>query len=106
MDKELIKIAEKTLNMLDKKSWKSVSLDNILDKSNAKKKKFEKIVKKQDLLKNLNKYFDFNLSLQAKLIEKSSNKDMIFEVLMMRFDILQKYRSAILSIFVSFKKTF
>lgn len=104
MDKDLVKIAEKTLNMLDKKSWKSISLNNILDQSNAKKKKFENIISKQDLLKNLNKYFDFNLSLQAKLIEKSNNKDMIFEVFMMRFDILQKYRRAILSIFASFKK--
>ena len=39
MDKDLVKIAEKTLNMLDKKSWKSISLNNILDQSNAKKKK-------------------------------------------------------------------
>ena len=64
MDKDLIKIAEKTLNMLEKKSWKSISLNNILDKSNAKKKKFEKndnqievIESLADFIKNKENFF-------------------------------------------------
>ena len=56
------------------------------------------------LLKKINEYFDYKLSIDSKNLEQSSNKDMIFEILMMRFDILQKYRKAVISIFNSFKK--
>ena len=41
--------------------------------------------------------------MESKKIENSNNKDMIFEILMMRFDILQQHRKGIISIFNSFK---
>ena len=56
---------------------------------------------KNDVLIMINHYFDYKLSLISINIEKSSNKDMIFEIIMMRFDILQKNRKAIQSIFSS-----
>ena len=55
------------------------------------------------MLKNINYYFDFLLTLEAKNIENSNNKDMIFEILMIRFDILENNRKAIISISRSFK---
>ena len=100
-DKQLI--AKIALKILKTKNWNNISLDEIKKKS--KVKSFDRLINnKQDVLKNINNYFDYNLSLISKNIEKSNNKDMIFEVLMMRFDILQNYRNSVISIFDSFKK--
>lgn len=102
MKQELKKIAEITLNLLNKKSWTILSLREVKQKS--KVKSFDQLIKnKQELLNNINFYFDYCLSMQIKNLEDSSRKDMIFEILMMRFDILQNNRKAILSIFKSFK---
>ena len=54
-----------------------------------------------DLLKNLNRYVDSNLIENTQNIENSSTKDMLFEVLMARFDILQMNRVSFLKIFAS-----
>ena len=103
MNKNLIKIAEVTLFILEKKSWSDLSLKEVKKKS--KVKFFDNLIKnKQGILKILNNYFDYKLSNDAKNIEKSNHKDMIFEILMMRFDILQIYRKSVISIFNSFKK--
>ena len=102
MNKELKEIAEITLKLLSKKSWKILSLKEV--KQKTKVKLFDELIKnKQELLNNINSYFDYSLSLQIKNLEDSSHKDMLFEILMMRFDILQNNRNAILSIFKSFK---
>ena len=96
------KIAEKTLNILKKKSWKNVSVDEILKNHNKKK---IKIKSKIDLLKNINRYVDNLLINEMKSIENSSTKDMLFEVLMTRFDILQKNRQSFIKIYEGFVKT-
>ena len=102
MNKELIKIAKKSLQILSTKPWQILSLEEIEKKSNVKL--FNKLIKnKQDLLNNINAYFDYILSIKVKHIEDSNNKDMIFEILMMRFDILQINRKSIISIYKSFK---
>ena len=103
MNKELKKIAEITLKLLSKKSWKSLSLKEVKKKS--KLELFDELINnKQELLNNINFYFDYSLTLQIKNLEDSSHKDMLFEILMMRFDILQNNRKAILSVFKSFKQ--
>jgi len=97
------KIAKITLEFLAKKSWSSLSTEIIKKKSTLNS--FNRIIKsKTDLLKNINKYFDYILSLEIKNLENSSKKDMIFEIIMMRFDILQVHRKAINSIYKNFKK--
>ena len=102
MKQELIKIAQVTLKILSKKSWKYLSVREVRQKS--KIKVFDnKIKNKHVLLRNINAYFDHVLSLDARGMDKSNRKDMIFEVMMMRFDILQNNRKALLSIFKSFK---
>ena len=104
MNKQLIKLAEKTLLRLEKKSWKSIKIDEIYNKTNINKKILQnKISSKRDLLKNINLYFNFKLRNNADSIEQSTHKDMIFEVIMMRFDILQIYRKPIIKIFEFFK---
>ena len=97
MNKTNIKIAQVTLRILKETSWDNVKVEEVKDK--VKIKSFDKFIKnKKDFLKCINQYFDYKLSMNSQSIEKSNNKDMIFEVLMMRFDLLQTYRKEILSI--------
>ena len=94
------KIAQKTLNILKKKSWNAFTLEQIL--KNVKVKKTYKT--KFDLLKAISKYVDYLLINKTKFIENSSSKDMLFEVLMARFDILEINRKAFLEIYNILKK--
>ena len=94
------KIAEITLKKLTNKSWSKLSLDDVLVK-NIKKKKY--INTKNDLLKNLNRYVDSILVEQTKYLENSTTKDMLFEVLMMRFDVLQQNRISFINIYNALK---
>ena len=100
MNKENINIALKTLKLLKKKSWGEIRLEEIIRNS----KKHKKTIKtKNDLLKNINRYVDYLLKKETSSIEKSSTKDMLFEVIMSRFDVLQKYRNSFLTLFDSYK---
>jgi len=96
------KIAEITLKKLANKSWSKLSLDDVLTKS-IKKKKI--INTKNDLLKNLNRYVDSILIEKTKYLENSTTKDMLFEVLMMRFDVLQENRISFINIYNALKKS-
>ncbi len=96
------KIAEITLKKLVNKSWAKLSLDDVLENS-VKKKKY--IDTKNDLLKNLNRYVDSILIEKTKYLENSTTKDMLFEVLMMRFDILQQNRLSFIKIYNELKKS-
>ena len=98
------KIAQQTLKLLQKYEWKSISIDMICKKLKLSKKTISRNIKiKNDLLKNINQYFDDLISVKIKSIEKSTSRDMIFEILMLRFDLLNSYRSSILKIFSFFK---
>tara|TARA_Y100000996_G_scaffold339507_1_gene276446 strand:+ start:91 stop:633 length:543 start_codon:yes stop_codon:yes gene_type:complete len=96
------KIAKDTLKKLYKQSWDKLTLDDVLDK---KVKKQKIINTKNDLLKNINRYVDNSLIEKTKNIESSSTKDMLFEVLMARFDILQENRISFIKIFKALKKS-
>ena len=98
------RIALKTLNILKKKTLNNLKVDEVL-KEFIKKKFKNKIKSKLDLLKNINRYVDDLLINQMKSLEQSSNKDMLFEVFMARFDILQKNRQSFISIYEGFKKS-
>ena len=89
MHQSNIKIAKRTLNILKNKTWDRIKLAEILKDINLK---HTSIKNKIDLLKNINRYVDYLLNKESVSIEKSSEKDMLFEVIMMRFDILQKNR--------------
>ena len=96
------KIAEITLKKLVNKSWSKLSIDDVIVK-NIKKQKY--INTKNDLLKNLNRYVDSILIEKTKYLENSSAKDMLFEVLMSRFDILQENRASFIKIYDALKKS-
>lgn len=95
------KIARDTLKILTKKSWSQISVNTIL--KNKKIKKIN-IKTKIDLLKNVNRYVDDLLVSEKKSLEISSTKDMLFEVIMARFDILQENRESFIYIYKIFKK--
>jgi len=94
------KIAQQTLNILKKKSWNAFNLEQVL--KNVKVKKIYKT--KFDLLRVISKYVDYLLVNNTKSLENSSSKDMLFEVLMARFDILEINRKAFLEIYKILKK--
>ena len=99
------KIAQQTLKLLKLRKWKSISIDNICKNLKISKKKIPKNIKsKNDLLKNINQYFDDCMMVEIKSLEKSSSRDMIFEIFMLRFDLLTNYRISVLKIFTIFKK--
>ena len=105
MDKQLIKLAKATLLILDKKSWDSIELVEIYKKFKINKKNLhKKITNKLDLLRNINRYFDLQLRKASDNIDQSNHKDMIFEVIMMRFDIFQDYRKSIINVFDFLKR--
>ena len=95
------KIAQQTLHVLNKKSWNTFSLDQILKKVKVKK---TNIKTKFDLLKTISKYVDYLLIDKTNSLENSTSKDMLFEVLMARFDILEENRKAFLEIYKILKK--
>ena len=85
-----VKIAKKTLKLLEKNSWEKITLLKVLEKQKDKS-----IKNKNDLLININRYFDFMLKQNLVMLEKSTTKDMLFEVFMARLDILNQYRASI-----------
>ena len=93
MQNNKINIAKKTLKELEKVSLKKISIKKILN--GEKNIKFSN---KNDLLININRYFDYLLKKNLINIENSSSKDMLFEVYMARLDILNLHRKSILNI--------
>ena len=51
-----------------------------------------------DLILNINDFFDFQLKKNLVNIEKSSKRDMLFEIMMARYDILNEYRTSVKNI--------
>ncbi len=104
MQKNKIFLAKKTLTLLSSTSWKKISLSSIV-----KDKNISNIRNKNDLLINVNRYFDYLLKENLSSLEESSKKDMLFEILMARLDILNNNRKSIknlLSFFISHPNDF
>ena len=93
MQSSKVSIAKKTLILLETQSWNRVSLSKVLGN-----KRYANINNKNDLLININRYFDYLLKENLISLEKSSTKDMLFEVLMARLDILNIHRKSIKSL--------
>ncbi len=90
MQKNKIYLAKKCLALLEKKSWNSISYSMVVgNEENIQLKN------KNELLININRYFDFLMRDNLSNLEKSSTKDMLFEVLMARLDILNIYRKSV-----------
>tara|TARA_X000000950_G_scaffold70960_1_gene88049 strand:+ start:879 stop:1415 length:537 start_codon:yes stop_codon:yes gene_type:complete len=93
MQKNKIDVAKKTLKELENISLKKISIKKILN--GEKNIKFSNV---NDLLININRYFDYLLKKNLINIENSSSKDMLFEVYMARLDILNLHRKSVLNI--------
>ena len=93
MNKTKIDVAKKTLKLLESKEWEKIKIED-LSKGNKSLS-----IKKNDYLINLNKYFDYLLRENTSSLETSSSKDMLFEVIMARLDILNLNRKSILKLF-------
>ena len=63
MEKKLIKLAENTLKISKKKSWSSITFKEIMRISGINQ---SKIKNKNDILKNINRFFDFKLIQKQK----------------------------------------
>ena len=90
MRKEKFFIEKKTLKLLENQPWNTIRLSDII-KDNKK----YSIKNKNQILVSINRYFDFMLKESLSNLEKSSKKDMLFEVYMARLDILNLHRNSI-----------
>ena len=93
MNKNKIFLAKKTLQYLEKKKLRDINLKNFLSNT-----KVTNMNNKTDLILNINNYFDFLLKKNIANIEKSSQRDMLFEIMMARYDILNEYRTSVKNI--------
>ena len=93
MNQNKISLAKKTLKYLERKKIRDINLKNFL--SNIKVKDINNRI---DLIININDFFDFLLKKNLDNIEKSSQKDMLFEIMMARYDILNEYRISVKNI--------
>ncbi len=93
MNQNKISLAKKTLQYLEKKKLREINLKNFLSNSKVLNMK-----NKIDLILNINDFFDFQLKKNLVNIEKSSQRDMLFEIMMARYDILNEYRASVKNI--------
>ena len=93
MNQNKISLAKKTLKYLEKKKLRDINIKNFLLNT-----KVPNINNKVDLILNINEFFDFRLKNNIVNIEKSSQRDMLFEIMMARYDILNEYRASVKNI--------
>ena len=93
MNQNKISLAKKTLQYLEKKKLRDINLKDLLSNT-----KVGDINNKIDLILNINEFFDFQLKKNLVNIEKSSQRDMLFEIMMARYDILNEYRTSVKNI--------
>ena len=93
MNQNKISLAKKTLQYLEKKKLRDINLKNFLSNT-----KVSDMNNKIDLISNINDFFDFKLKKNLVNIEKSSQRDMLFEIMMARYDILNEYRTSVKNI--------
>ena len=93
MNQNKISLAKKTLKYLEKNKFRDINLKNFLSST-----KVREINNKIDLILNIVDFFDFLLKKNLVNIEKSSQRDMLFEIMMARYDILNEYRISVKNI--------
>ena len=98
MQKNKIILAKKTLSLLENYKFDKISMSRIIGSQ-----KIISIKNKNDLIININKYFDYLLTKRMNTIEKSSTKDMLFETFMERLDILNTHRKSIKNLLLYFR---
>jgi len=94
------KLSKAVLNLLKTKSWSEISVKSICKKSSINRIEAYSIFKeKKDILLIINNFFDQQMLSNMDMIEKTNKRDQIFEILMIRFDILNQYRISIIKLY-------
>ena len=102
LKKDLIKrrLAEATLSLLKINSWPKISMKDIYKKAKINPPNAYVIVKnKKDILLLINNFFDNEVYKSTYKIEGTVIHDKIFEILMVRFEIFNIHRKAVIKLF-------
>ena len=102
LKKDLIKrrLAEATLSLLKINSWQKISMQDIYKKAKINPPNAYAIVKnKKDILLLINNFFDNEVYKSTYKIEGTVIHDKIFEILMVRFEIFNIHRKAVIKLF-------
>ena len=94
------KLAKTALQLLKDESWSSLTMKKLFKKSRISQLDAYSVIKeKKDIILLINNYFDIETIKNIKKIENSSKKDKIFESMMLRFEVLNKHRIAVIKLF-------
>ena len=93
MNQNKIFLAKKTLKYLEKKKLRDINIKIFLSNT-----KVHDVRNKIDLISNIIDFFNLLLKKNLVNIEKSSQRDMLFEIIMARYDILNEYRISVKNI--------
>jgi len=95
-----IKLSEAALLLLKTKPLSKISIKDICKKSKIDPMAAFSVVKeKKDVLFIINDYFDYEAFKNISKIKSSNTHDKILESLMIRFDVFNKHRLAVIKIF-------
>lgn len=95
-----IKLSEAALLLLKIKPFSKISIKDICKKSKIDHMVAFSVVKeKKDILFIINDYFDYEAFKKIRKVKSSNTHDKILESLMIRFDVFNRHRSAVIKIF-------
>ena len=95
-----IKLSEATLLLLKTKPFSKISIKDICKKSKIDHMDAFSVVKeKKDILFIINDYFDYEAFKKIRKVKSSNTHEKILESLMIRFDVFNRHRSAVIKIF-------
>jgi len=100
------KLCEAALRLAAKKSWNTLTLEQIASAAKISRAQLQKIISEKNKLLPL--IVDFIGERTAagvgKINPREAAHDRLFQVMMARFDVLQDYRAGILSLFEEFRR--
>ena len=105
MKSKKYKIQESLMSILDKKQLNEIDLEEIFENTKIKNKQLSNLYKNKELI--LKDFFQRIDSILEKKIKKTdlgvNIKDNLFEIIMIRFDILYPYKKSIKNLYLSIK---
>ena len=94
------KISEAALNLLKSRSWSKIKMKDIFEKAGIKSNSaFLHVKNKKDILVLIQNYFDNQMYENIQDNATSNKHDKIFDILMTRFELYNKHRTAVIKLF-------
>lgn len=94
------KISEAALNLLKSRSWSKIKMKDIFEKAGIKSNSaFFHVKNKKDILVLIQNYFDNQMYENIQDNATSNKHDKIFDILMTRFELYNKHRTAVIKLF-------